>query len=235
MEQILNKPSTIATAGRFQIYAGVHKGLRAFMADTLLRVGKMDAEDSCETAQTLEQLSSLLSLCRHHLQHENDFMHPAMERVRTNSALRTADEHIEHLHAIAALELQLAAANSASGIERSAAMHRLYLQLAVFVAENIEHMNIEETENNALFLQHYSDAELMALEGEIVSNIPPAEMAIWLRWMIPYMNAVERLRMLAGAKMHAPREAFEGMLALAGDALSERDWYKLERGLQALG
>ncbi len=238
MEQMLESPSSIATANtpaRYQIYSAVHKGLRALMADTLLRVGKMDAEDSCETAQTLEQLSNLLTLCRSHLEHENAFLHPALERARPNAALNTAEEHIEHLHAIADLERQLIAADAATGGERAAAMHRLYLQLATFVAENMQHMHGEETDNNAVFLQYYSDAEVMALEAELVSHIPPAEMAVWLRWMIPHMNAAERLHMLGGAKLHAPRPAFEGMLALAREVLSERDWYKLERGLQAVG
>lgn len=235
MEHILDTPSIVGAASRYRIYAGVHKGLRAFMADTLLRVGNTDPDDSCECAHTFEQLSTLLTLCRHHLQHENDFMHPALERAQANAAVRTADEHIEHLEAIAALELQLVATDSATGVERGAAMHRLYLQLAAFVAENIEHMHREETANNAIFQRYYSDPELLALEGEIINQIPPEEMAVWLRWMIPHMNAAERLQMFADSKLHAPRAAYEGMLALARERLSQHDWYKLERALQHVG
>ena len=227
--------STAVTAGgtlRYSIYTGVHKGLRAFMADTLVRVSRMDPQDDVEVTQVLEQLRELLRLCRSHLHHENLFMHPALERARPDSALRTADDHVQHEVEIAQLGALADALPAASGVERSAIAHRLYLAVSRFVGENFMHMHVEETDNQAVLAGAYSDEELLALEGAIVPHIDPAMGAIFRRWIIPSLNADERLRTFRNARAHVPPEAFAGMLALARETLSERDWYKLERGLQ---
>jgi len=42
------------TAGRHDIYLFAHKRLRAFLSDVLLSVGRMDAEDGADRAQTLD-------------------------------------------------------------------------------------------------------------------------------------------------------------------------------------
>ncbi len=45
---------------RMDMYAGIHKALRALMADTLLAVGRMDVGDELETAQTTQRVVELL-------------------------------------------------------------------------------------------------------------------------------------------------------------------------------
>ena len=79
--------ATVAPAvARFDLYAGVHKGLRLFMADTLTRVGRLDLDDEPELAATLGQLDELLEICRSHLGHENQFVHTAIEARRPGGA-----------------------------------------------------------------------------------------------------------------------------------------------------
>ena len=76
--------ATQAPAGlRHDLYAGIHKALRLFMTRTLTRVGSTDAADAAALALSLQQVEALLALCASHLQHENDFVHPALERART--------------------------------------------------------------------------------------------------------------------------------------------------------
>lgn len=217
---------------RYSIYTGVHKGLRAFMADTLVRVSRMDPHDDIEVTQALEQLRELLRLCRSHLHHENLFMHPALERAVPHAALRTADDHVQHEAEIAQLDRLAASLPAAAGMERAALAHRLYLAVTRFVGENFTHMHVEETDNQAVLVAAYTDEELLALEAAIVAHIDPADAAAFRRWIIPSLNAAERLRVFRNARAHAPPGAFAGMLALARETLSERDWYKLERGLQ---
>ena len=66
-------------APRFDMYGGIHKALRAFMADTLLAVGRMDCEDRLDVAQATERVLVLLEFCAGHLKHENEFIHAAIE------------------------------------------------------------------------------------------------------------------------------------------------------------
>ncbi len=121
---------------RFNVYQGVHKGLRAFMADTLVRVGSTDYTDAQERQDTAEAVRSLLHICGEHLKHENHFLHTAMERRAPGSSASCAQEHVEHVAHIDALSGSLRQALAASEAQQAAAWQRLYQLLSLFVADN---------------------------------------------------------------------------------------------------
>jgi hypothetical protein len=227
------KPRPQAAAGRYDIYAQIHKGLRSFMADTLYRIGRLDAADELELAEGAAQLRGLLALCRGHLEHENEFLHTAMEARRRGSAAQAAGEHVHHLRSIEALEAELAALERAPGEARAEAALELYRSLALFVAENLEHMHHEETAHNAVLWDAYSDAELEAIERALVASVAPDEMAAVARWMLPAMTAPDRAARLTVMRPAMPPQAFAGTLAMLKAQLSERDWYKLGAALAA--
>ena len=84
-----------ASAPRVDMYSGIHKALRALMADTLLAVGRMDADDGLERAQVTERVLELLQFCAGHLQHENEFVHAAIEARAPGASAQIGHEH-EH-------------------------------------------------------------------------------------------------------------------------------------------
>ena len=88
--------TTRPAAVRLDLYAGIHKTLRLFMTDTLGRLGWLDCGDAAETTATLNQFDSLLAFCRKHLEHENSFVHAAIEARRPAATQRVAGEHVEH-------------------------------------------------------------------------------------------------------------------------------------------
>lgn len=222
-----------ATAStRYDIYVNIHKAMRAFMTDTLTAVGRMDPDDGEDVAATLEQVRSLLGACLDHLDHENRFVHPAMEARRRGSSARVATDHAEHIDHIRELHRAVHTVENAAGQARSAAARNLYQQLALFVADNLDHMHVEETAHNRVLWTDYSDQELQALEGAIVASIPPQETMLTMRWMLPNISHAERVAMLAGMRAVAPREAFDGVLVLARSYLSEKDWSKLTHALE---
>ncbi|HTO47408.1 MAG TPA: hemerythrin domain-containing protein [Burkholderiales bacterium] len=236
MTQIAVEPRTEAgetarAAGRFDIYAGVHKGLRRFMSDTLVAVGGIDVNDAEELAQTVAQVRGLLEFCLEHLHVENQFLHPAMEARRPGSACASAKGHDDHLQAIERLEWDARAVEGSPPDVRAAAALRLYRRLALFVAENLEHMHVEETENNAVLWATHTDEELVEIQHAIVASITPGMMAAFLRWAVPAMTPVERAGLFTGMQAGAPREVFERMLATARPHLSERAWTKLMAAL----
>jgi hypothetical protein len=51
---------------------------------------------------------------------------------------------------------------------------------------------LEETAHNAVLWQCYTDAELMGVHGALVASIPPHEMMLVMRWMVPFMSPAER-------------------------------------------
>jgi hemerythrin-like domain-containing protein len=213
---------------RVDLYAAIHKALRAFMGDTLGRVGAVDLDDADECGATFAQVEALLDLCRHHLSLENDIVHPAIEARRAGETLRIAGEHDEHLDAIGGLEAELA---SLRALPTAAAAHRFYRHLARFVGDNLEHMNVEETAHNQALWAAYSDTELLTIHQRLVAANTPDEMALVLRWMVPAMNPAERAGLLGALQQQMPPEAMRGVLEIVRPHLNDRAWGKLARAL----
>jgi len=223
-----------AGAPRADLYLFVHKGLRAFLSDTLNRCGRMDASDEKDVAETLAQVRDLVAICRSHLEKEEKFLHPAMEARRPGASRQTSDDHVSHLQAFEDIEANVRDVEEAGIAERAAAARHLYHHLALFVAENLEHMHVEETENNEVLWATYTDEELMALQNQLIGSIPPDDMRTFLRWMIPAMAPAERAILLGGIKQNAPGEVFTMTMMSLKPHLAERDWNKLIAALAGL-
>ncbi len=212
---------------RVDLYTAIHKGMRSFMADTLVASGRMDPFDAEDVVQTLGRVRALLSFCRSHLEHENDFVHSAMEARRSGASTATAKDHVAHVEAIDALEGDLCVVELASGEARAVAALRLYRNLALFVAENLEHMHIEETENNAALWATHSDEELHRVHEALLASISPSVMELGLHWMLPSLAPAERATMLSQMQREAPTEVFDRTLGAVLPHLRERDRVKL--------
>ena len=220
-----------AQAPRVDMYGGIHKALRALMADTLLAVGRMDAEDDLDLAQVTERVLALLDSCASHLKHENEFVHAAIEARAPGASERIAHEHEEHEKHIASLADAVAALRGCAAEQRATSALELYRALSLFIAENYQHMHIEEPAHNAVLWARYTDAELLEIHDRLVATIPPEQMRGIARWMIPFMNPAERAGVLGGMKQHAPAPAFQAVLDTVRPHLTEREWAKLARAL----
>lgn len=227
------RPTTQAasSANRLDMYVGIHKALRHFMTDTLHRVGRMDTRDSADLARTLGQFEDLMALCEQHIHHENDFVHAAIEARQPRGAARTAGDHVEHFAHIEALRAEARGVAQADDTTRPVLALRLYRHLALFVADNFQHMNIEETQNNAALWAHYTDAELMDLHHRILASLPPSETMEVMRWMIPASSPAERAQILGGMQAAAPAPAFRAVLDIVRPHLDDSAWDKLARAL----
>lgn len=217
---------------RVDLYAVIHKAIRALMSDTLLAVGRLDSGNTTARANVAAQVGELLDFCASHLEHENLYVHPAIEARAPGASALIAHEHEEHRRHIDVLRVALERLGAARGdADADAAAQALYRQLALFVAGNFEHMHTEETAHNAVLWARYTDAELLAIHSALVGSIPPHEMAFTLRWMLPSMTPQERSAMLADLRANAPTPAFEAGLAIARQHLDVADWDLLAHNL----
>jgi len=212
---------------RLDLYAGIHKAMRSFMAETLVRVGRIDIADATDRDQALDQLEQLLGFCADHLRHENAFIHTAIEARQPAGSTKVADEHVEHAESVAALREEAAALRSAPEYAAASLALRLYRHLALFVAENLQHMHIEETVHNALLWQHYSDADLGELHGRLLASLCPADKELAARWMLPASTPAERAVMIGGMKAELGPEALLGLMTMLRPHLDAAGWDKL--------
>lgn len=205
---------------RVDLYARPHKALRAMMAQVLVAVGQADPSDEGEVREAQARLAELLGLCEGHMQVENEFIHRAIDGKRPGAACALAAEHAQHAAAIDALR-------AASG----ARAPDLYRRLAGFVAENLQHMEHEEREGNAILHALFTDAELEAIEQRIVGAVPPAEKMQMLRWMLESLCHAERVALLADLR-RAPGPVFEAAMAVARTHLEPVAADRLEAALE---
>jgi Hemerythrin HHE cation binding domain len=218
------------TTPRLDLYAVIHKALRLALADSLTRLGSLDVADVPQRRDVIAQLHTLLDLCRSHVDKENRYVHPAIEARCPGISAVVAGEHEQHLATIDALEADVVAFQCAPD---AAAAARLYRRLALFVAENLEHMETEETVHNAALWAAYSDEELLQVHHAILASIDADTMGQVLHWMLPAMNAEERAGMLGEMRNTAPAPAFDAVMQLAQRRLPAGEWAKLERALSS--
>ena len=218
-------------AQRLDLYTPIHKALRAFMTDTLVRLGSMDVDDDDERRRTLDQVDALLAQLKSHLDHENHFVQTAIEARCPGAGSRTAHEHLDHLESICNLEDECSALRAARPEQRAALALSLYRHLGAFVAENLEHMLVEERENNAALWAHYSDAELAHVHDLLLASIPPAEMLHSTRWLVVALSVAELAPMFAAMREKAPPAAFALFLDVAREHMDDVRWAKLSRAL----
>lgn len=216
------------TTQRFDIYRLIHKGMRAYLSDTLLAAGRMDYESKSELDAGLDALHGLLDFCESHLQHENMFIHPAMEKVQAGSAQEMDEHHQQHRVMIGELRQIAVRLRQAAAGEREGEASQLYRKLALFVANNLAHMHEEETRNNAILWRGYTDEDIISIHDALLRTIPADENAIAMRWMLSAFNPQERQRMLREIQQDAPQPAFQSMMDLARCTLSVSEWNKLQ-------
>ncbi|MEZ5668821.1 MAG: hemerythrin domain-containing protein [Alphaproteobacteria bacterium] len=221
--------------GRVDLYGAIHKALRMVMGDTLVALGRADADDPASVAGTLAQVGRLVDFCAGHLEHEDAFVHPALAARATDWSGRTAGDHEHHAAAFAELRAGIAAVEAASGsVERGAALARLYRRVAVFVGDNFLHMEVEESENNAALWKHYSDAELIAIHQALVASLPPAAMAEAMQAILLAAAPAERAATLDMLRRSAPEPFYDAMLEAIRPRLSQQDRHKLALALDGL-
>jgi Hemerythrin HHE cation binding domain len=201
------------------------------MLDTLSRLGRVDAGAPADVSATLDQVRALLQQLRNHLQHEETFLHTALERRRPGSSVVTSVEHSEHQKAFTELDRLVARCAESAPLELARALKSLYLDLSFFVAENLAHMYREETDTTELLWQLYTDDELRQIEGAIVASETPAELGASMAWMLPAITPQERAGLMGGAKQGLPPEAFAGLMGLAQSALDGVQFRRLQRDL----
>jgi len=219
---------TNQTSTRFDMYLAVHKGLRALMADVLSAIGRIDSSDAAEVTDGVARVRTLIELCRGHAFAENQYLHAAMESRRHGSSSPTANDHVRQEEMLERIEGNLLAIEQGPSVDRGANLLQLYRALALFVADNFEHMHIEEHENNEALWALYTDEELHRIHGELLASIEPAKITLNLRWIIPYVDHAERVAILKGMEAAMPRPVFEQLLnAVIRPHLADKDWKKL--------
>ena len=224
--------SAVPDETRYNIYLFIHKALRLGHCRMLAAIGANDFTNEAKTRALLDDLRALIGLGRSHLESENREIHTALEARVPGASAHAADDHGHHEQSFAELESLIRAVEVALPSRRDIAGHALYRRYALFAAADIEHMNEEETELLQALHKAFSDDELHAIEGRIVSAIPPAKMMAYSKLMIPALNHHERIGLLGKMQKAMPEPAFNALLANAVEpSLTAEDYAAVVNGM----
>lgn len=210
---------------RYDFYRNIHKALRLGHCRMLPALGSLDYRDRSRTEVVLADLRNLMAVGRGHLEGENREIHAALEQRAPGASSHAADDHEDHERSFADIEALIIAIEQAPLPERELLGRRLYRRYAVFVAHDLEHMDIEETELLMALHEAFTDDELKAMEGRIIAAVPPQKMAAVMMLMAPALNHGERIELVAKLQKAMPEPAFDGLLAGAiKPSLDARDY-----------
>ncbi|MAM73242.1 MAG: hypothetical protein CMO29_05455 [Tistrella sp.] len=219
--------------GRYDLYGPVHKGLRRAGMALLDRLGRADFASPAATTGLLTELRDYLRLATAHIAHESDTIHRALE-ARTGPATEELDrQHADHHRSIAGLIARITALTDDFSGTREEAGRALYLAFAAHLARDFAHMHEEETVTTPLLQAVFSDAELAAIEMEIVSTLSPEMNLAFMRLIIPALSPAERVRLLGSVRATAPAEVFRLLMdEVARPLLPPADFADLALRLQ---
>ena len=210
---------------RYNFYRNIHKALRLGHCRMLPALGALDYCDRARTEAVMADLRNLLAVGRAHLEGENREIHAALEERAPGASAHAADDHHDHEVSFAEIEELVRLIEQAPLPERELIGRRLYRRYAIFVAHDLAHMDIEETELLVALHEAFTDAELMAIEGRIVGAVPPQKMAAVMVLMAPALNHGERVELIGKLQKVMPEQAFNGLLSNAiRPALEARDY-----------
>jgi hypothetical protein len=216
---ITTTPLIVETAAletvSFDIYRNIHKGIRHGLFSITFAAGQVDPHDGDAVRSLRDRWADLVSVLVAHAEHEDEFVQPVIARLRSEYAEEIADAHPRLEAQMAELEVLADRATDACDQQVRLLTHRLYLGLASFTAEYLQHQEFEEFEVMVMLSQHLSFDELLAIDNAIVASIPPDMMAKSAALMLPAMNIDDQAELYEGARAGVPPEVFAAMVALA--------------------
>jgi hypothetical protein len=214
---------------RHDLYARSHRALRLCLADTMVRLGRLDIADSAELDATLLQLHEVLGACRSHIDRENRYLHAAVEARWPGRSAPLAAEHAGQVAELASLRADADALRAAPEGTRAL---RLYRSFARLVAEKLRHMHSEETMNNEALWSAYSDDEIQAIEWRMVEGLDRRDGATLMRWMNAALPPAERSTWFAELQQRVVPQALAEQMEALRERLDVPTWHQLQQALR---
>jgi iron-sulfur cluster repair protein YtfE (RIC family) len=212
---------------RNDLYSTVHKGLRAALFELAADAARVDSGADHELRALVARLRRLLGFLEEHGRHEDAHVMPLLAEADFGLAQFVEREHAQLEASLSGLEVLAAQLNAATNGSRAVLTAELQRHVERLVAEQLIHMQREETQVNTALWERFSDEDLERAHQRILAAIAPARMAEWLELMLPALSELERAGLVAMLHARAPREAFEALTAKARARLGPEAWTRL--------
>lgn len=217
---------------RYNIFSQVHKGLRALLYETIIKLQQTDFADTEEADEAVQQIQIMLSLFDEHAHTEDRFILSALEAYEPSVTDLFAQEHVIDLDLGKKLNGLLQAFSLSispdAKHELGAAISQSVFEFALF---NLNHMNKEENVLNKLLWRYFDDTHLHSITANILQHVPADKMPLYNKWMMRGLSNTEIIGWLKQVKNNAPDFVFESFLVLAMAELADSRWQKIQEQL----
>lgn len=216
---------------RVDIYTKVHKGLRRALFELSYAAGRTDHQSDEEVISLAKLFNEVTHFLEQHGRNEDLYQLPMLEEKMPGSTKHDDEEHKKNEVNLSRLKQSFNNLVSSTPKERALKGEVFYHLLNEFISGYLIHMQQEELQTARLFYENCSDAELKSAFTQIIQNTSPQDMMLMLKYMIPSINRIERVELLRGIKMNAPKPAFNAVMILAQSILSISEWEYLNMAL----
>jgi len=199
------------------------------MYETGLLIARTNFADEGDRSLALAAVRTSLGFLDEHLVHEDTHVAPVLAEIAPDLAPTLAGQHSDHERCSAEIKATAARLHEGAG-DPLAEGASLCAQFNALIADQTEHMNLEESKANEVLWAHRTDEELAGIRGAIQGSIPPERFGEYLAIMLPNMNFHELTGMLGGMKAMAPPPVFEMVSGIARATLGDR-WAAIEAAL----
>jgi hemerythrin-like domain-containing protein len=214
---------------QIDLYTGIHKGQRDYLARFSKQAGTLDVNDSEALAKLASDYSELFEHFRVHAALEEQHIHTLLYDRIPEGAKHLEEDHErqEQMLEDLAKHLQSLSEKPAEFEKRGEIALEFYRGLNRFISVYLAHINKEEEVVQPSLWKLCTPGELLDAFNTIITSMEPRMLMLNLGIMIPAMNIYERTTLLSGIKASAPPEAYKGVTELAERVLTPEDWTEL--------
>jgi len=217
---------------RYNIFYGIHKALRAMLYETAIELQRTDFNNDDEAETILMNIMTVVDLFDKHAYVEDNLVFPSVEKYEPSVIDAFEQEHVKNhelygkLRAFVAIFVPLK--TNEEKIQLGSAIRKIFVEFLVF---NLEHMAKEEDIINNLLWRYYTDADIRAIEHQIVSSQTPEATALAWKWMLRGLSNTEITSWLKAVEKNAPEFVFNNLFATAEKELSNIRFRQVLEGL----
>lgn len=202
-----------------------HKGLRNALGILALLAGKTNYQNKDEVIQLQSIGKEVFHLLKDHTLTENKFILAPLEQKVPGFTADYLSDHQEIDLLENSLLNRLIAFNGQQTDEEG---HLFYLDICNFQSQYLEHIDAEDIELEQAMQQNFTDEELISHQIEIMKEMSFETLLLWFKYIVPARRSSENAQVLTGFKSSAPAEAYEAVVEVIRQVISEDEWSKIK-------
>jgi hypothetical protein len=198
-----------------------HKGLRNALCKLSLIAGKTDYA-SISSVEKLQNIAKdVFHLLKNHTATENKFILAPLEKINPSFTKDYFTDHFE----IDQIEQQLFdKIMTLNGQQSNDYGHQLYLDICQFQSHYLGHINLEDVALETEMQKHFTDEELMQHQMEIMGEMDFETLLLWFKYIVPARRPEENAQVLNGFKSAVPETAYNAVMNIIKQEISESEY-----------